>query len=171
MIYVWSVILVLLNTVWLALDLLGLPGNWLIIISTCLFAWWHADDAPFAIYTLLAVTLLAVLGELVEFFGGMAGARKAGAGWRGSLGALLGALCGAVIGTFLIPVPLLGTLIGACGGAAAGTWALESLAGRQMKESFHFGLGAGLGELLGITIKFIIGILIWLIIAVAAFWP
>ena len=30
---------------------------------------------------------------------------------------------------------------------------------------------AGLGEFLGITTKFAIGILIWLIVAVAAFWP
>jgi len=30
---------------------------------------------------------------------------------------------------------------------------------------------AGLGEFLGITTKFALGILIWLIVAVAAFWP
>lgn len=171
MLYFWSVILILLNTVWLALVLFGLPGNWLILISTCLFAWWWSDYGPFSVYTLVGVTILAILGELIEFFGGMGGAKKAGAGWLGSLGAILGAVSGAIAGTFLIPVPLIGTLIGACIGAAAGTWALEALGGRKMKESVRFGLGAGLGQILGTTAKFIIGIIVWLIIAVAAFWP
>jgi hypothetical protein len=43
------------------------------------------------------------------------------AGWRGSLGAILGAVGGAIVGTFLIPIPLIGTLIDACIGAAGGT--------------------------------------------------
>jgi len=40
MLYVESSILVLLNLLWLALVLFGLPGNWLMVLSTSLFAWW-----------------------------------------------------------------------------------------------------------------------------------
>jgi hypothetical protein len=40
-----------------------------------------------------------------------------------------------------------------------------------MKDSARSALGAGLGELLGITIKIILGFVIWATIAVAAFWP
>ena len=170
MLYLWSTLLILLNALWLLLVVFGLPGNWLIVISTALFAWWRWDDAVFSICTLIFITALAVLGELVEFFGGMAGAKRAGAGWRGSIGALLGAVTGAILGTFLIPVLLLGTLIGACIGAGIGAWGFELLAGRKSEESIRSALGAGFGEFLGITSKFALGILIWLIVAVAAFW-
>ena len=171
MLYLWSVILILLNACWLVLVLFGLPGNWLIVISTSLFAWWWAEDAVFSLYTIIGITILAILGELVEFLGGLGGAKKAGAGWRGSLGALIGAVTGAILGTFVIPIPFFGTLIGACVGAGLGAWALESAAGQQIQKSARFGLGASLGVLLGTTTKFVIGMLIWLIVAVAAFWP
>jgi len=171
MLYIWSIILILLNAVWLLLVFFGLPGNWLIVISACLFAWWRAEDSVFSIYTLLTITALAVSGELLEFLAGAGGAKRAGAGWRGSIGALAGAVTGAILGTVLIPIPLLGTLIGACVGAGLGAWGLELAGGRKLQDSVHYGIGAGIGELLGITSKFILGTLIWLIVAVAAFWP
>lgn len=171
MFYLWSTILILLNAVWLALIPFALPGNWLIIITTVLFAWWHAEDGIFSIYTLIAITALALLGELVEFFGGAVGAKKAGARFRGSLGAIIGAITGAVLGTFLIPIPLLGTLLGSCGGAAIVASVFEASTGRRMEDSVHLGLGAGLGHFLGTTTKIALGLLIWLIVAVAAFWP
>lgn len=169
MLYVWSILLVLLNAIWLVLVFFGLPGNWLIVISTCLFAWWRAEDNVFSVYTLLFIAALAILGEVVEFFAGMGGARKAGASWRGSLGAIIGAVTGAILGTFFIP--FLGTLVGACVGAGIGAWGLELAGGRKMEESVRFGLGAGIGQFFGITAKFALGVAIWLIVAVAAFWP
>ena len=161
----------MLNALWLLLVVFGLPGNWLIVICTCLFAWWRVDDGVFSFYTLLAITVLAVIGELIEFFAGAGGAKKAGASWRGSIGAIAGAVTGAVVGTFAIPVPFLGTLIGACTGAAIGAWSLELTGGRKLQDSFRYGIGAGIGQLLGITSKFILGVIIYLIVAVAAFWP
>ncbi|MBW8041169.1 MAG: DUF456 domain-containing protein [Planctomycetes bacterium] len=169
MVYLWIILLVLLNALFLVLVLFALPGNWLIVISTCLFAWWQ--EGVFSIYTLIAIVVLATLGELFEFFGGIGGARKAGAQWWGSFGALGGAISGAVLGTFLIPILLFGTLIGACVGAGTGACLFELASGRQMKDSARSGLGAGIGELLGITIKISLGFVIWATIAVAAFWP
>ncbi len=171
MLYFWSILLIILNTVWLALVVFALPGNWLIVISACLFAWWQGDKNVFSTYTLAAIIILAIIGELIEFFAGAGGAKKAGASWRGSIGAIIGALTGAVVGTFAIPIPVLGTLIGTCTGAGLGAWALELTAGRQLKESLRFGIGAGIGAGIGITAKFAIGVIIWLIVAVAAFWP
>lgn len=171
MVYLWIIILLVLNASCLMLVLFALPGNWLIVVLTCLFAWWRAEDGIFSIYTLIAIGILATLGELFEFFGGMGGARKAGARWFGAFGALLGAIIGAVVCTFLIPIPMLGTVIGACVGAGIGAWVFEMASGRRMEESARSGLGAGLGELVGITIKISLGFLIWGIVAVAAFWP
>jgi len=65
--YLLLILLILLNVVWLVLVIFGLPGNWLIVISTCLFAWWRWEDGVFSIYTLIAIVTLAVLGELFEF--------------------------------------------------------------------------------------------------------
>lgn len=171
MIYLWAIALVLLNICWLALVIFGLPGNWLILISTFLLAWWQKDSNMFSIYTLITITVLACLGELIEFLAAVTGAKKAGASWLASIGALIGAVTGAILGTFIIPIPFFGTLIGACLGAAAGAIGIELLRGKELKVTFRYGIGAGIGEFIGITGKFIIGILIWLIVAVAAFWP
>jgi len=171
MIYIASIFLVILNTALLAVVVFGLPGNWLMVLSTCLFAWWRSEDAVFSIYTLILITVLAVLGEIIEFFAGIGGAKKAGAGWQGSIGAIAGAVTGAILGTALIPIPFLGTLIGACTGAGLGAWGFELSAGRKLTHSVRSGLGAGIGVFIGVTSKFAIGIIIWLIVAIAAFWP
>lgn len=163
--------LILLNAVWLASVPFALPGNWLIVITTAMFAWWRADDEIFSIYTLIIIAVLAAAGEIIELFSGAGGAKRAGAHLPGSLGAIIGALTGAVLGTFLIPIPLLGTLLGSCVGAAIGACVFESISGRKPQDFFRLGFGAGFGQFLGATTKIIIGSLIWFIVAVAAFWP
>src|SRR6266436_1384614 len=105
--YLWAAILVLANTAWLALDLVGLPGNWLIIVGTLLVAWLR--PGMFGFWTLVAAVALAAAGEVLELFSGVWGAQKGGAGRRGSAGALLGGLIGAIMGTFLFPVPVFGS--------------------------------------------------------------
>jgi uncharacterized protein YqgC (DUF456 family) len=171
MLYLWLILLILLNAAWLMLVVFGLPGNWLIVVSTCLFAWWRWEDGIFSIYTLTAIVVLATLGEVFEFLGGMQGAKRAGTSWHSSIAAIAGAAAGAIIGTFLIPVLFLGTVLGACIGAGLATWSMELSRGRKMDESVRCAVSAGLGELLGITAKVTVGVIIWLIVAVAAFWP
>lgn len=171
MVYVWLTLLVIVNLCWLSLVFLSLPGNWLMVISTCLLAWWRWEDGVFSIYTLIAIAVLAFIGEMIEFFAGVGGARSAGAGWRGALGALAGAIIGAIAGTFLIPIPFLGTLTGACTGAGLGAWAMELTGGKKMKRALRTGVGAGVGVLFGTGSKIAIGALIWLIITITAFWP
>jgi len=171
MLYLWLIVLIIFNTAWLGLVFFGLPGNWMIVISTCLFAWWRWDSGVFSIYTLVAVVALAVMGEIIEFSAGVIGARKSGASWPGSIAALFGAIAGAIFGTFLIPIPFFGTLMGACLGAGTGVWGLEFSRGKKMEHSVRYAVGAGLGEFFGITSKLILGTVIWLTVAIAAFWP
>lgn len=171
MFYLWASLLVLLNAFWLMLGLFALPGNWLIVISTVLFAWWQWDSKPFSIATLVIIVVLAIAGELIEFFAGALGAKTTGGSRRSALGAILGGIAGAITGTFLIPVPPLGTLIGACIGACIGALCMELTTGRKLKEAAVSGLGAGLGQFLGVNAKFLLGIAIWLIVAIAAFIP
>jgi len=171
MMYVWATALVVLNLVWLALNLLALPGNWLIVASTVAVAAVNWEAGMFSIWTLLAILLLAVAGELAELLAGVMGSRKAGASRRGTWGALLGGVLGAILGTFLIPIPALGSLVGACGGACLGAWGLELSAGRAMKASAKSAAGAGIGRFLGTVGKILVGVVMWLIVAVAAYWP
>ncbi len=171
MLYLWLFLLVLLNGLWLVLVLFGLPGNWLMVFSTALFAWWQWDERVFSGWTLVAVALLALGGEVIEFFGGMVGARRAGASWQASLAALLGAVVGALAGTFMLPVPLIGTVLGGCLGAGLLVWVMEIARGEHPDRSFQRGVGAGVGRFFGIVGKFALGIVIWLVIAVAAAWP
>ncbi len=171
MVYFWSLLLIVLNLFWLVLVFFALPGNWLIVISTCVFAWWRAEDGVFSVYTLVFITVLAVVGEVMEFLGSFAGAKKTGASLLGSIGAVFGAVAGAIVGTFVIPIPLLGTVLGACLGAGLATWSVELLKGRQAKHSVRSGVGAGMGELIGIVSKFAIGCIIWFVVTVAVFWP
>jgi uncharacterized protein len=171
MMTMWLLLLMLFNGMAVVLSLLFLPGNWIMVITTILFAWWQWDARPFSAPTLVVIVLLAVVGEIVEMFAGIGGARRAGAGGGGAIGALLGAVLGAIVGTFAIPIPLIGTLLGACLGAGILSGLMEHHGGKRPEQSIRTGMGAGLGVLVGTTSKIVIGVLIWLIIAIAAMWP
>ncbi len=169
MLYFWISLLIILNAFWLVLVPFALPGNWLIVISTSLFAWWRWENGLFSVYTLIGIAVLALLGELVEFFAGAGGARKAGAGWLAAGAAILGAVTGGIMGTFFLP--LFGTIIGACIGAGLAAGVVELAAGKSPNASLHSGLGASLGYAIGSTAKLACGLAIWLTVAIAAFWP
>ena len=173
MVYVYAIILTVLNTVWLALNLVGLPGNWLMLIGMAGLAWytWGTPDQMFGPVTLIAGLVFALVGEVLEFMAGAAGATRAGATRRGAIGALIGGLVGGIVGTAMIPIPVVGSILGACAGAFAGALVLEFSGGRNWSESFRAGLGAGQGRFWGTISKLGVGALLWTLITVAAFWP
>lgn len=171
MMHVYLVLLLIINAFWLVLVFFYLPGNWLMVLTTAAFAWWHSEQGFFSVWTLSVAAFLALVGEMVEFLAGFGGARRAGAGPKASLAALAGALAGAVLGTALIPIPFAGTLLGASIGAGLAVWTLERLSGKSHKHSVQSGLGAGLGTAAGAFFKILIGMLIWCLIAAAAFIP
>jgi len=174
MTHVIAAVLVLLNAGWLVLVLFRLPGIWLMVLSTALVAWWQWDgwnDGMFSGWTVAAILILALISELLEFFAGVAGTRQAGGSrWAAAI-SIAGSIIGAIAGTFIIPVPVLGSLIGAIGGAALAAWLTELAIGRKMDEAVKSGTGAGIGTFAGALIKLAFGVVVWLIIAVAAFWP
>ena len=171
MMILWLLLLILWNAAAVGMSFLLLPGNWIMVITTVLFAGWQWDARPFSSATLVVIVLLALVGEVVEMFAGMGGARRAGAGIRGAIGALLGAVTGAIVGTFAIPIPLIGTLLGAGLGAGLLSGLMERQAGKRPDESVRTGIGAALGTLVGMTTKVGIGAVIWLIIVIAALVP
>ncbi len=170
MMILWAIALSLMNLVWLGLNVFSLPGNWLMVASAAVVAAIMADHDMLSVWTLVAAIVLALVGELVELLASMIGAKRGGAKRGGAWGALLGGIAGAIAGTVIIPVPIIGSLLGACGGACAGAFWFELRGGRTPRESLRAGIGAGVGGFVGKLGKIAIGVVIWVVLTVAAFF-
>jgi hypothetical protein len=153
---------------------LQLPGTWVMLLCSILFAWWRHDEGfgTLGAGTLIAATVLAILGEVVEFVAGAWGARHAGGSKRAALLAVVGGVVGAIVGTFaLAMLPIIGTLLGAAVGAGVGSILGERWKGRQWKLALETGKGAAIGRFWGAAGKLAIAAAMWLLIAVAVLWP
>jgi uncharacterized protein YqgC (DUF456 family) len=170
MIYLYATLLTLLNLVFWASVLFGMPGIWLMVLAAAVVEWLQPEEFMFSQPTLFVSAGLALLAEILEFVMGAAGARQAGGSKRGAALAIIGAVVGAILGTAL-PIPILGTLIGACAGAFAGSLLGDRLAGRPVEQSMEAGRGAAVGRFWGTISKMIIGALVFVLLAVAAFLP
>jgi len=164
---VYATLLILLNLVFWAAILFGLPGTWLMLLCAVLVDWSLADAPMFGWTILLACAGLATLGEILEFFLGAAGSRSAGGSRRAAALAIVGGIVGAILGTPV--VPLLGTLIGACIGAFAGSILGDVWAGRPLIHTMEAGKGAAVGRFWGTVAKMTIGGIMVVILGVAAF--
>ncbi|MDD5011529.1 MAG: DUF456 family protein [Phycisphaerae bacterium] len=168
MIYFWLILLAIVNAFWLALGFFALPGNWLMIITTILFALWQRSI--FSVYTIIAAVILAIIGEIIEFLAGAGGAKAAGGGKNTMAAAIIGAILGAILGTVLIPIPILGTLLGASIGASLAVLIAERKSGKELKPSLKTAAGTGLGQIFGTGAKILVGLAIWLLFTIAAFF-
>src|SRR5690554_1151616 len=145
----------------LALNVLGLFGNWVILLAI-MTAWLLTDFIHFGPWALLIMFLLCVMGEVLETALAGYGARRFG----GSKGAMVMALVGCIVGAILgSPVfPIVGTIAGGAAGAFAGASIYEFLRHKKaFKEALWTGFGAGMGKMGGIAAKFGCGTLILLI--------
>jgi uncharacterized protein len=171
MIYAIAALLIVVNTLCLAMVLLRLPGIWLMVLMTTLAAIITWDEGMFSVWTLGVVFVLALISEVLEFMAGAVGTKKAGGSQGAAWAAMFGGIAGAIGGTFLIPVPVVGSLLGAILGAAGAAALAELAMGREMGAAAMSGAGAGAGTLAGAIVKLMFGVVVWLIIAVAAFVP
>ena len=169
-----AVLLLAMAGAWLA-NLFALPGNWLIVALAAIFAFAFPVSAGRGIHwaTVGVGVGLAVVGELVELAAGAAGARQTGASRRAMVLALLGTVVGSVLGAFAaIPIPIVGPIIGAVGGGAlgafAGAYIGETAIGRSTEQSLAAGKGAMIGRLLGTASKLVIGVMLFVVVAVDA---
>jgi len=150
----------------LALDLVGLFGNW-VILGAVGGAWAITGFTHFSGWAVGVMAGLAVLGEVVEAVAAGLGAKRFGGNRGSALSALGGAIAGAIVGTPMLPV--IGTLAGACAGAFLGAAAHEILLMRRTAaDAAWTGLGAALGRIGGLAAKLAIGIAM-LIVAAATF--
>jgi uncharacterized protein len=176
LVYYLCVVLLLLamGAAWFA-NLFALPGNWLIVGLAALFAFFFPVSTGRGVHwvTVGVGVALALVGEVIELNAGAAGARKSGASRRAMLLALAGTMVGSLLGAFAaIPIPVVGPILGAVGGGAlgafAGAYAGETALGRSAEQSLAAGKGALVGRLLGTAGKLLIGVVLFVVIAVDA---
>jgi uncharacterized protein YqgC (DUF456 family) len=135
----------------LALTVMTLPGLWLMLAATAIYAWvTHGDYIGW--WTLLLLLLLATVAEIIEFVSSGAGAKRAGGGRAGLWGAIIGGILGGIFLSF-VPIPILSTLVGVCLGTFLGAMIGEFAAGREIAHSAMIGVGAAKGRLFGTVIK------------------
>lgn len=148
----------------LALDLVGLFGNWVILLAIG-SAWAITGFTHFGGWSLGVLAGLAVFGEVVEAIAAGLGAKRFGGDRGAALSALGGAIAGAIVATPVLPV--IGTLAGACAGAFLAAAAHEILLMRRTaSDAAWTGLGAALGRIGGLAAKLAIGIAMLIVAAV-----
>ena len=155
--------LIVINTVGVAMVLLQMPGTWLILAATAMVAWLRTGSI--SSYTLLALLLLAIVGEAVETATAARQARRAGASRGAALVAMLGAAVGAILGTFVMPV--VGTLAGACAGAGLGALGVTRMNGGNWEDARDIGVAAAKGRLWGTLGKMAVACVMWFIALLA----
>jgi uncharacterized protein len=165
-----SVISLVAPVLWVG-TLLGLPGNWGLLLLAAGLAYFapgtmHVDIDLTSLITLFS---LAIAGEVIEFLAGAAGASQMGGSKRGSVLAICGSVVGAIVGMFVgIPIPFVGSLVAAVLfgglGAFAGAVGGELWAGKEWDLSIRIGWGALKGKLLGTLLKAICGTAMMLIL-------
>jgi uncharacterized protein YqgC (DUF456 family) len=164
--WLYYVLIVIISIIGLFLNLLGLPGLWLIVASLGIY-WLLTRDYGYVGWpSLITLVVLGLLAEILEFLAGAAGSKAAGGRKRGMMGAVVGALVGGIAFSF-VPIPVVATIVGAVLGAFVGA-ALMELTDRDFRHAMRVGYGAAKGRLMGIVVKTAIGVVMLLVLMFAA---
>lgn len=147
------------------INILGLPGLWLMVGAYGLFGLVTGWGTYVGWQSMTILLLLALSAEAVEFFAGAAGAASAGGRKRGLVGAIVGGFLGAIF-LSVIPIPIVAQVIGACLGAFIGAAVME-FTDRDFAHSFRVGVGAAKGRFWGIVSKLAFGFAMFLVAALA----
>lgn len=160
------VLLLVLIVAGLFINILGLPGLWLIVLGVVGYAW-ATDFVYVGWWTIGIVIALGLIAELVEFFAGAAGSAKAGGSKRGMAGAIVGGIVGGIVGTPILPI--IGTIIGSIIGCALGAYLIETTVGKTHTEASSISIGAAKGRFVGLVAKSAFGVAMGLVTMITAF--
>lgn len=140
-----------------------LPGAPLIWLGALLWAW--ADGFERVGWpTLLVLAVLAAMCWATDLAVTTVASRRAGAGWKGVLGAIAGGLVGAFVMGGLIP--LVGAIVGTIAGATAGMFAVEYHGKRDRHAAVQSACAYVIGYLIAMAVQLAIcalmlGIFAW----------
>lgn len=160
---------------WLA-SVVGLPGNWAVVLMGAGCWWWGEPRQWITVGTAALVAMLgfAVFGEILEFAAGALGARRLGGSSRSAVLAVVGSIIGAVIGMLVgSGIPVIGNVIaslaGSAFGACVGSIVGERSIGKSWEHSVQVGGAALWGRVLGTLGKTFCGTMV-VAIFLAALW-
>jgi len=132
------------------LTVFQLPGTWLILLVSVLYAWYY-DWQRLGWWILGILAAMACLAEIVEMLAGVWFTRREGgssrAGWWGLFGGIAGGLL------LSVPLPVIGTMLGAAIGCFAGAFLAELSLAREAGSAARLGLHAALGFTAGTVLK------------------
>ena len=163
--WLWYVALLAMMLCGLAVQLMGMPGLWVMVVSAFAYAWitgWHYLGTA----GLITIVVLALLGELIEFLAGARGAKTAGGSKRAMVGGVMGGIIGGIVLT--IPLFIVGTILGVCIGSFVGATLAQMTVAKDVEHSTRVGLGAAKGTLIGILTKLSVGCVMFVVTAIIA---
>ena len=131
----------------------GLPGTWIIAAAT--LGYQLLVPGSISMFTVIAVIVLALIGELLEFSLTAKYTKKYGGSRRASWGAIIGGMIGAFIG---VPVPIVGPVLGAFAGAFAGAFIGEFSRAGEGGTATRVATGALIGRAVAAAMKIGIGV-------------
>lgn len=160
--WLYYFILLALLVCGLGVQLLNLPGLWLMAAAAGLYSLITPAHYLWP-WGMVIILSLCVFAELLEFIAGAGGAKRAGGSKRSMLLGIVGGVVGGIV--LSIPVPVIGTVAGVCIGAFAGATLGQLTVRRDVGHSTLVGIGAAKGTLIGILLKLCIGVVILLFTA------
>lgn len=160
-------------------NLIGLPGNWMMLVACAIWFWiidpdsiWHIDWQ-----LLIVFAVLASIGELIEFAASVLGTHRAGGSRRAAVWSVVGSVVGGIMGGLFglpIAIPLVGMVIGsllfASLGAMVGAMLGESSEGSEFNKNMKVGGAAFAGRFVGTVAKIALGSAILVISIFALFF-
>ncbi len=174
--YCLAILLSLGNVIGFLSNFASLPGNWLIVAATAAFAFFaHSGQHSVSWPIVGLLFFLAIIGELLEFLAGTAGAAKQGASRRSMVLSVIVSIVGSIVGAMIgMPIPILGSafaaLLGGALGAGVGAAIGEDWKGRDVEGTIQVGAAAFAGRMLGTAGKLVVGGIMLVIATVDVMW-
>ena len=128
----------------------GLPGTFLILGDVIIYSWITGFE-KIGFKIIIALVFISLLAETIDFFLGIAGARKYGASKTGVALSIAGGIIGAILMT---PILFgLGAIIGVFLGGFVGAFLGEYMEQQKLKPALRAGYGALIGKIAGTLLK------------------
>ncbi len=128
----------------------GFPGTFLILADVVIYSWITGFE-KIGLKIIVVLVFISLVAETMDFFLGIAGARKYGSSKTGVALSIIGGIAGAIM---MAPILLgLGAIIGVFLGGFAGAFLGEYLEQRKLKPALRAGYGALIGRIVGTLVK------------------
>ena len=142
----------------------GFPGT-LVIFAAALCYYLLVPGGAIGLPTVIAIGVLMVVAEGLEFVLAGRFARRYGGSKRAGWGAVIGGMVGAFLG---VPIPIVGSIVGAFLGAFVGAFVFEWSGTKDHGAATRVAWGALLGRVVAAAIKVGIGLVmaVWMLAAI-----